>query len=847
MKFTPQEVDFLLRNLHKLPIREKNELLLALEELEKRDHAQNCRENLLEFIQHVDKSYKIGSHHRRLAENLEAMARGEETRLIVNIAPRFGKSMLVSIYFPAWLIGNNPDKKIMMVSHTADLAVDFGRKVRNLVASDAYKSIFPDVALSADSKSAGRWDTNKGGTYFAVGVGGAIAGRGADFLCIAGDERVLTPKGWRRADTVRVGDKIWGFAGLETVEKVFMSAHTRYVTVDGVKMTPNHPVWTHDAGWVRAESLTTHNLVDTVTFWAHGRLWYERAKRATQAAKQFFFAGVQHLADPSTAVQQPERAGLSAVWRAWHQVLRAVGHVRELRAGHGAASQYVAAAGADGYEGRLHAGELLLGGQGIGSNASPQWHQSDSVWEDAFGKSVGAGDGDYAGPTAVPTGRAGYDAGGSAALTEKELGAAPRSTDEFGWVRRAVVRVIGRCRQAYGVRQGFVVGCFEALIANHVFGLLLGVRRLRRVTEHWTGAKTYYNFQVSESNTFYVGGLLTHNCIDDPHNEQDVLNGNLETFTRAYEWYAYGARTRLMPGGRVAVVMTRWAQSDLSGKLLQDMVRNPEADQWNLIEFPALFEKKGAPSDAPENKRYQSLWPEQWSVDALLKTKASMPPFQWNAQYMQSPTSAEAAIIKREWWQPWDKDQPPACEYIIMGLDAAAEKHNRSDFTSLTTWGVFMRDGPDGYPRANLILLNAIKERWEFPTLKQRAYEEYKEWEPDWFVIEKKSSGTPLFQELRFAGVPVSEFTPHRGTGDKTVRLNSVADIFSSGLVWYPAGRRWAEDLIDEVCGFPNMEHDDQVDSTVMCLMRFRSGGFISLPTDRLDDDDFIPRRAAYY
>ena len=508
--WSPEQIRQALANIHKLPKDKQSRVLELIKELTARRRAEKARTSLLEFVQRVDANYKIGAHHRHLAKLLEDMANGEKSRIAVNIAPRFGKSQLTSIYFPAWFIGNYPDKKIMMVSHTADLAVDFGRKVRNLVSSEEYKQVFPDVTLAADSKSAGRWDTNKGGTYFAVGVGGALAGRGCDLL-----------------------------------------------------------------------------------------------------------------------------------------------------------------------------------------------------------------------------------------------------------------------------------------------------------------------------------------VIDDPHNEQDVLNGNYEVFDKAYDWYTYGARTRLMPEGRVALVMTRWSASDLTGRVVQDMVRNPDGDQWEVVEFPAIL------NEGSYDQR--SLWPEQWTLESLLKTKAVMPPFQWNAQYMQNPTSAEAAIIKRDWWQKWEKDDPPPCEYIIMSLDAAAEKNNRADFTAITTWGVFYRTNEQGEEEAAIILLNAIKERMEFPELKRRAYEEYKEWRPDWFVVEKKSSGTPLYQEMRAAGIPVQEFTPHRGTGDKVARLNSVSDIFASGMVWYPVGRRWAEEVVDEVCGFPAMPHDDLVDSTIMSLLKFRTGGFIALNTDRYDAEPFIPRRAAYY
>ena len=418
LNLTKDQAKKLLANLHKLPETKQREIYEIIHELTERKRAEKRRKSLLDFVVHVDPNYKIGAHHRKLATLLEDMAFGRKDRIAVNIAPRFGKSQLTSIYFPAWFIGNFPDKKIMMVSHTADLAVDFGRKVRNLVDSDPYKQVFPDVSLASDSKSAGRWNTNKGGEYFAVGVGGALAGRGGDLI-----------------------------------------------------------------------------------------------------------------------------------------------------------------------------------------------------------------------------------------------------------------------------------------------------------------------------------------VLDDPHNEQDVLNGNYEVFDKAYDWYTYGLRTRLMPGGRVALVMTRWSAVDLTGRVVQDMVRNPGSDQWEVVEFPAILETKKVDEDTGEVSHGQkSLWPEQWSLESLLRTKASMPPFQWNAQYKQQPTTAEASIIKREWWRPWEKDSPPSCEYIIMALDAAAEKNNRADFTSLTTWGVFYLDNEHGEQEANIILLNAIKERWEFPTLKQRAYEEYKSWNPDWLVIEKKSSGTPLYQ-----------------------------------------------------------------------------------------------------
>ena len=142
------------------------------------------KKSFLDFVKHVYPGYLIGPHHRKLAQIFEDIASGAKKRVIVNIAPRFGKSELISYLAPAWFLGNYPQKKVIMASHTADLAVSFGRRVRNLVSSDRYRDIFPQIELQADSKSASRWGTNFHGEYFAIGVGGALAGRGADLFII---------------------------------------------------------------------------------------------------------------------------------------------------------------------------------------------------------------------------------------------------------------------------------------------------------------------------------------------------------------------------------------------------------------------------------------------------------------------------------------------------------------------------------------------------------------------------------------------------------------------------------------------------------------------------------------
>ena len=501
-QLTPEAIQRLKLALPTMPERQKRRTAELLKQYHEELVRNRGKDSFLDFVRHVYPGYIVGPHHRKLARIFEEIAEGKKKRVVVNIAPRHGKSELISYLAPAWYLGKFPHKKIIMASHTAELAISFGRRVRNLVDNDLYKDIFPQVELQTDSKSASRWGTNFNGEYFAIGVGGALAGRGADLF-----------------------------------------------------------------------------------------------------------------------------------------------------------------------------------------------------------------------------------------------------------------------------------------------------------------------------------------IIDDPHSEQEAKQGRPDVFAPAWEWFQSGPIQRLMPGGAIIVVMTRWSKLDLTGQIINHMVRNEDADEWEVVEFPAMID------DTP-------LWPDFWSIEELLAKKASMDPRYWLAQYMQNPTAEEGALIKREWWQIWEPEDPPRCEFIIMSLDAAQEKNTRADYNALTTWGVFFNEEVNNY---NIILLNAVKERMEFPELKALTLEHYRDWQPDAFIVEKKSNGAALYQELRRMGVPVSEFTPGKGQ-DKISRVNAVVDLFASGVVWAP-DTRWAREVVEECNDFPAGVNDDLVDSATLALMRFRQGGFIRLPTDEPDPVRMFKsrRHAGYY
>jgi predicted phage terminase large subunit-like protein len=344
--------------------------------------------------------------------------------------------------------------------------------------------------------------------------------------------------------------------------------------------------------------------------------------------------------------------------------------------------------------------------------------------------------------------------------------------------------------------------------------------------------------QGGESFSIGVGGTMTGRgadlmIIDDPHNEGEAALAAFqpEIYDKSYEWFTSGPRQRLQPGGAIVIIATRWSKRDLIGRVLKAAGELGKEEEWEVIELPAIM-----PSGKP-------LWPEFWSLEELSALRDELPPGKWNAQYQQNPTAEEGAIVKREWWKIWEKEKPPSCEFIIQSWDTAFTKVERNDYSACTTWGVFHMNEDE--KDVNIILLDCFQKRMEFPELKEKALAHYREWEPDSFIVEAKAAGAPLIFELRAMGIPVSEYTPSRGN-DKFVRINSVADLFQSGKVWAP-DTRWARELIENMAAFPNAPHDDDVDSAVQALIRFRQGGFLRLQTDEQDEMRSFKRKVAFY
>lgn len=810
LQFTDAEIQHMLNNIDQFSAEEITEIFKMVDELEERQFVAKCHDDLIEFTLHMMPNYIIGTHHRILSGKLSEIEQGVLTRLCVNIAPRHGKSQLVSTMYPAWFLGRNPSAKVMLVSHTADLAVDFGRKVRDLIDSDEYQRIFPGVRLSKDNKSAGRWTTTAGGEAFCCGIGAKLAGRGADLLLID--------------DPHSEQDVLNG--NFEVFEKAYAwfayGARTRLMPGGRVAiiqcMTGDTPVRLSDGS---EKPLSAIRPGDEVATWDNGELSTARVLNHTSNGLDNVFT----IRTTSHTVKANERHPF-LVQRDNGDVEWV--RVKNLRVGDSLVSLKDANAPVELKPNRAsaeHVNQKTLGIENTLTLHTALWGTTVNIREKlAFWMGVANLLPQRVCVQSTITKRIGKKVGG-------DLPHNRPATDTLNTGTESRWKSIIRCWASKVVSALSVKNPLQAKTLEHI-GM---------------GSCVLTTAMTQATSEPYCATTVTSPSDIQKHDElhSQSLNTSRFTLTKITSIEASGVeevfdvqidRTENFIANGLVSHNTRWHMDDLTGRVVRDMAMNPDTDQYEVIEFPAILHE-----GEDEEK---ALWPEFFDLKALKQIKAGMPTFQWNAQYQQNPTGETAAVVKREWWKYWTKETPPDCEYIIMSLDSAAETNNRADYTALTTWGVFLNEHEDRY---EIILLNSVKKRFEFPELKDAAYEHYNEWEPDCFIVEKKSSGVALYQEMRRMGLPVQEYTPHRGTGDKLARLNSVADIIRSGMVWVPQ-TRWAEELVEEVASFPFASNDDLVDSTVMALMRFRNGGFVRLPTDEPEEPKYFKqRRGGYY
>jgi len=803
VNLSPAEIAALEAALPSMGAEEKLALLQQLEAAETAADLAGARGDLLKFAHRVYPNFSVGSHHRVMARLFKDVVEGRKNRIIINMPPRHSKSETTSYLLPAWFFGHKPDAKVIMATHTQSLSEDFGRRVRNLIADPDYQEIFPETSLQTDSKSAGVWGTKQGGRYYAVGVGGALAGRGADLLIIddAHSEQDI------KTGTRLAFDMAWNWYQTGPRQRLQWGG----AVIVCMCMTGDTPVLMAGGAEKPLRDIRPGDTVAT----------YENGAVTTAKVVNWRSSGVDDILTVQTRSGRILRANERHPFLVDFDGERRWVRLRNLKPGMSLVATRDAAAQ---HDRRLDPGFVRRAKQRSRTIRSTLTHcitqwvttASGRAWDvlNAGSLSQAKGYAQVATTNSTHTQNKHQNNGVRTALS---YGMASRQSATMRWLQNAATDAMSAVNCLLP-RTPALIGAGNCASITATTRVGSGGCSATTATSQWGTAKAPKS-SFSPLSTYDV--TLDAIVSIAPTGKEEVFDVEIE---RTENFIANGFVSH----------NTRWATYDLTARLLDYAAKNPDADQWEVVEFPAIL---------PSGK---SLWPEKWPLEELLKTKASLDSKYWSAQYMQNPSSDEAAIIGRTEWRVWEKDKPPKCTYLIQCLDAAAETNNRSDYTSITTWGVFQNDSER--EEHQIILLDRINERMQFPELKAKSIEQFKRWEPDAFIVEKKSSGSALYQELRFMGLPVQEYTPHRGSGDKVARLNAVADIVRTGKVWIP-DTWWARELIDQVAQFPNGAHDDDVDTTSMALMRFRQGGYLTLETDDTltDKSQFYGRRAAYY
>ena len=362
---------------------------------------------------------------------------------------------------------------------------------------------------------------------------------------------------------------------------------------------------------------------------------------------------------------------------------------------------------------------------------------------------------------------------------------------------------------------------------------------------------------------------------DDLISEQDKDSKAAKEFVK--KWWGPGFYTRRQPEVNSILLMgTRWAKDDPAGFLLEEAKKNPDADQWEVLKVEALLSKSSAEQlnrvaaasilrtdRHPQTYVFMpgdSFAPRRWPLNELLRSRNNMSSRDWSALYQQSPVEDEGHIFKRHYWREW-KGPLPKCEYVLSVYDTALEEEEANDYSARTTWGIFYHEDvkmperdhnnivemhrPHGLGRYHAILLERWEERVDFPALRKLAKTNYEKFKQDRILVEKKASGHSLIHELRRYGVPVSGVK--KGRRESKLAMYNIAVLpFEQGCVWYPAGRKWAESVIDHCADLPYGEHDD-IGDTVAIAMRFLRNTFhLQLPGEEEGEPEIKPKRRGY-
>lgn len=754
-------------------------------------HRRTIRASLkswcIEALSRVD--LRPAPHHELLIDRLTAIERGDITRLMVLMPPGSAKSTYVSTLFPPWYLARHPSDAIVAASHTSELSERFGRRVRNIINEHAATL---NIALAPDIQAANQWETTVGGEYFAVGVLGAVTGRRAD--CLPGN-------------TI-----LHSLDGPVAIKNVELSSTPCYVL-----------------SYERRNSRPAYRRVVAIARRYADQLW-----RIRTASGRVVEATGNHRIFTARGWTLASRIAvgdvlLSAMWN-----------------GDPARGGRCSQGGSEGQDAHLLQSSLPRVGQD--QERLPQLWQASAARQNMLeGMSSGTVDASWS-ETAART-----DAPNLRELRDS----VPEPPELEGPVLWEAVRRHSACRederpeqswlQAWarhdraGIEPGLVCGEASYLgpRRHEVRGLLgghgftgpshqphperssLGEPRLSlppvspqascsgevdtfddpvAMVERVCRDEIVYDIQVEGTQCFFANGILVHNCviIDDPVKSR--LEADSETIrARVWEWWKADLLTRLKPGAKIVLVMTRWHEGDLGGMLLDEM--NAGGRHWEVLKLPMEAELNDAMGRAPG----EPLWPE-WFTDEM-RADAKRDSRTWSALYQQSPAPATGIYFERDWLRPANSVPRREDMRIYGGSDYAVTADGGD-------WTVHVVIGVD--PDYRLWLLDLWRGQTASDAWIEALCDMILQWKPIGWAEEQgqiKAGVGPFLdrrQRERRAFVARRQF-PTRG--DKAVRAQSIRGRIAMDGLHYAASAPWRAAFESELMTFPAGKHDDQVDA----------------------------------
>lgn len=862
---------------------------------EKEKHIQRlvsrrkARRSLLDFTTFTKSDYRVNWHHKLMCEKLDEFIEGENKRLIISCPPRHGKSELVSRRLPAYILGRNPDCKIIACSYSSDLASLMNRDIQRIICSPEYEELFPDTKLnSANVRTTSQENYLRNsdifeivghkGVYRSSGVGGSITGMGGN--CLTGDTKIITTFGVERLDSVvnsfkynkwhNNGYRVLSYDHFEhkTVWRRIKAARSvrspRLLEITSslgykIRVTPEHRIFIHDKGYTEAHRMQPGD-----------RIYYcdkseKQSLPVLRDNRERARGTLQEMLSES-----PKSVGCTKMLDVWERVRKEAIRISKM------------------VEKRIQ-GRLLFKGllkftpcgkerKAVRNMRNPDaWEkqksllfkgmQEDSIrskdrsrilfkewWSKLLSKANSMPGMWNNIQTDILFNNLLFKRLRRSSSLEKD-----ERRGEFKlqrWIKYHLYEAVRRAKTFdFRERRSFLrcVRLYSKPTSpshkrDQDSGRSNEFNNSLQTLSHYTpplhedtissikelGGESYtvYDIQVEGTNNFFANSILVHNCliVDDPlRSRADAESPTIRQKT--WEWYSSTFRTRRQKNASILVTATRWHENDLTGRLLELAENNPTADQWEVINLPAISEEDIESYDLRTGPD-QALWPDEYPLDDLLATKASSTVYEWLSLYQQRPSAIAGNLVKKEQFKYCSLEGPildlggdkryllSECR-VFQTCDPAASTKTSADYFVLGTWVQT--------PKNDLALVDLIHTRLETPDQVPLFWQQFKKWRPGKQWVGTKGLGISLFQLLKNEGLPVDKIEEDV---DKVSRFIPAATRIATGCVYFRSDRYeyedededenkkepWLHELETELLGFPNAAHDDMVDITSMAV-----------------------------